>query len=104
MESNILRTWQKLGFWCDEETTIFTIMGSYEPRKGQDLAVDAIKRWPAETRRSCQFRFFGRTLEPDFLQAIRQRAGETPEITLGDDLSHAASRAAALATDVLLCP
>jgi glycosyltransferase involved in cell wall biosynthesis len=63
------------------------IFGSYEPRKGQDLMVKAVREMPEELRANCEFRFYGRVLDPVFFSALRDIARETPSVTLHTEIS-----------------
>jgi GT2 family glycosyltransferase/glycosyltransferase involved in cell wall biosynthesis len=82
----------------------FVVIGSYEPRKGQDLAVRAVQLLAEELRRRCQFNFFGRTLDAKFRRALSELAGTTPEIRLGPELSHELCLREIRNADVILCP
>ena len=86
------------------EPIVFAVIGSYEPRKGQDLAIDSIKLLPAEIRQQCRFNFFGRIFDDPFHRAITERAKNTPEILLGPELSHNDCLETIRNADVILCP
>jgi glycosyltransferase involved in cell wall biosynthesis len=93
----------KTAFARGEQVT-FAVIGSYEPRKGQDLAIDSIKLLPAEIRQRCRFNFFGRILDKHFYSAITERAEHTPQIRLGPELSHDDCLEAMRDADIILCP
>jgi GT2 family glycosyltransferase/glycosyltransferase involved in cell wall biosynthesis len=82
----------------------FAVIGSYEPRKGQDVAIAAIGLLPEDIRRRCRFNFFGRTLDEDFRRALPGLVGGMSEIHLGPDLSHELCLQQMQAADVILCP
>ncbi len=64
------------------------IFGSFEPRKGQDLAVAAIAALPPEYRRRIRLNLFGRVLDTGFFDSIRQAAALMPEIRIHPELTH----------------
>jgi GT2 family glycosyltransferase len=83
---------------------VVAIIGSYEPRKGQDLAIDGIKLLPAAIRSHCVFNFFGRILDRPFHSTISHRARGMPEVRLFAELSHDECLNAMRNADVILCP
>jgi glycosyltransferase involved in cell wall biosynthesis len=63
--------------------TVFTIVGTVEPRKGQDIFLTAIERLPADLRRKAVFRIIGSSYNEwsdIFYQAILARARLIPEV------------------------
>src|SRR6185436_4314665 len=49
-----------------ETPIVISVIGSYEPRKGQDLAVLAVRGLPPDVAAKCVLRLFGRTLDAAF--------------------------------------
>jgi GT2 family glycosyltransferase/glycosyltransferase involved in cell wall biosynthesis len=82
----------------------FIIVGSYEPRKGQDLAIAAIILLPERIREQCRFSFFGRILDPGYYSELCIRAQNMAEITIGPELTHDECRGVMRRSDVILCP
>lgn len=54
----------------DGEVLEIGVFGSIERRKGQDLALEGLRRLSPEERKSIRLRLFGRVLEPDFAAAV----------------------------------
>ncbi len=80
------------------------IFGSYEPRKGQDLAAEALALLPAGSRARVRLVMHGRILFEDFHDALVRRAATMPEIALGPALDAGPVREAMLACDAVLMP
>jgi glycosyltransferase involved in cell wall biosynthesis len=63
---------------------IFSLVGSVENRKGQDIFLDAIERLPEELRSKAVFRIIGSPLPHDesiiFYKKISTRAAQIPEV------------------------
>lgn len=70
------------------KSVVISVFGSYEPRKGQDLMVEAIRLLKPERRAQCSFRFFGRVLHDSFFESVHSRAEGIPQITLGKELGY----------------
>ena len=81
----------------------FLLLGTYEPRKGQDVFLDAIKQLPSSTLSRASFQMAGRVLDHSFHEALTRQAAALPSITLRGALSHDEALAASAATDVLVC-
>ena len=88
----------------DDQQIAFVVIGSYEPRKGQDLAIEGIALLPDEVRRRCRFDFYGRVLDRGFHRSITALAEKIPEIRLGSELSHDECLNVMRKADVILCP
>lgn len=81
----------------------FLLLGTYEPRKGQDVFLEAISQLPEGTRARGAFRAAGRKLEPGFYDALAARAAALPNVDLSGALEHDAALAATNTADVLVC-
>jgi glycosyltransferase involved in cell wall biosynthesis len=71
---------------CSDQVRI-VLIGSLEPRKGQDIAVEAIKRMSEEYRRRTTLTMFGRRHDPDFVANLIQSINGPSGIELGPELS-----------------
>ncbi|WP_213768590.1 glycosyltransferase [Caballeronia sp. dw_19] len=65
-----------------------SLMGSYEPRKGQDLAVAAFEILPAEYRSKLRLNLYGRVLDEHFFRAVETNARKFPEITIRTEIPY----------------
>jgi glycosyltransferase involved in cell wall biosynthesis len=80
------------------------VFGSYEPRKGQDLAVAAIQRLPESLRKRIELNFFGRTLDRDYLESVKSLASKNLAIKFCPELTHADCRKELMQSDLVLIP
>lgn len=86
------------------DPSILVVLASFEPRKGQDLLVEAFALLDPAVRASIRIRMYGRILFPDFHAALAARVAQIPEISLHGPLDADAYRAAVLASDAVLVP
>jgi GT2 family glycosyltransferase/glycosyltransferase involved in cell wall biosynthesis len=63
------------------------VFGSFEPRKGQDLAVKSARNLPSDVQDLCEFRLFGRVLDPTFHANILDLARGAPYVSIGGELT-----------------
>lgn len=85
---------------------VFTIVGSVEPRKGQDIFLDAVDRLPAELRRKAIFRIIGSAYNDwsaAFHDKVRARVGTMPEVELIPNIPFEQLRELYAQTDVVVC-
>jgi len=81
----------------------FLLLGTYEPRKGQDLFLRAIKHLrTATTSRAC-FEMAGRVLDQSFHETLTHQSAPLPHVRLRGALRHDEALAASAASDVLVC-
>jgi glycosyltransferase involved in cell wall biosynthesis len=83
---------------------VIGLFGSYEPRKGQDLAVKAMLRLPPELRARAQLRLFGRTLDESFRNDIEEIAGGDGSIAFSSEVDHEECLRQMAASDIILVP
>jgi len=67
----------------------FLLLGSIEPRKGQDVFVEALALLPAELQQAAEFQIAGRILDPDFWPKVEAVAKKLPNFSVKGALSHA---------------
>jgi glycosyltransferase involved in cell wall biosynthesis len=82
----------------------FLLMASIEPRKGQDIFVQAIAQLPKEIQRSARFEIAGRILDPDFWPVIEPTAKRIENLIVTGALSHDEALAKVNAADVIVAP
>lgn len=80
------------------------VFGSYEPRKGQDLAVAAIQRLPESLAERFELNFFGRILDQRYLDDVKKIAIGNDAIKFGPELTHADCVAEMVRSDLVLIP
>ena len=87
-----------------DEVTRFLTLGSFEPRKGQDVLVEAISRMDAELGKRCQFRMAGRVLDDAFYNELKTRVASLEQVELIDALDHSKALTLLNETDVIVLP
>jgi len=90
---------------------VIGVFGTYEERKGQDLAVGGMLRLPRELQMRAELRFFGRSFKlsesPDkyrFRVGVEQSAGGNSSIVFFGEVDHAECLSQMAACDVILIP
>ena len=86
------------------ERVRFLTLGSFEPRKGQDVLVEAIHRLDAASSARCVFKMAGRVLDDAFYKALQNRAGDLDNVELIDALDHPTALALLNDTDIVVLP
>ena len=67
----------------------FLLLGSIEPRKGQDVFVEALALLPTELQQAAQFQIAGRILDPDFWPKVEAVAKTLRNFSVRGALNHA---------------
>ncbi|MEN3371368.1 MAG: hypothetical protein V7609_3511 [Verrucomicrobiota bacterium] len=88
----------------DTETIRFVTIGSFEPRKGQDVLLAAIAKLDGTTRARCIFKMAGRVLDEAFYRELQTRASALEQIELIAALEHADALILLNEADVLVLP
>jgi GT2 family glycosyltransferase/chemotaxis protein histidine kinase CheA len=65
-----------------------SLFGSYEPRKGQDLAIAAFADLPAEYRSKLRLKLFGRVLDENLYHAVEFAARGLHEVTVKTEIPY----------------
>jgi glycosyltransferase involved in cell wall biosynthesis len=64
------------------------LFGSFEPRKGQDIFLEAIKLLPKSEREKCDFYFYGRILDENFYNKLLKNAKKMTDCKIQLNLDH----------------
>jgi GT2 family glycosyltransferase len=83
---------------------VVALIGTYEPRKGQDIAVDAFKRLPCELQSMFRLVMAGRTNDAKFRAEIEKRAKGHSNIVFFDQLGYAEVVKLLRRADIVLVP
>ena len=78
------------------------VFGSFEPRKGQDLAVLGMGLIPAEVRSQAKLVLYGRVLDREFHAQVVSMARSFDEIEIGGELSYRRYREELMSADIIL--
>jgi GT2 family glycosyltransferase len=83
----------------------FVLSGTIEPRKGQDVLVDAVALLPLPIRQQCRFVLTGKLwdMRREFWNSIQMKMARLPEITYLGALDHQSQLKLIAAADVVLC-
>jgi glycosyltransferase involved in cell wall biosynthesis/GT2 family glycosyltransferase len=81
----------------------FITAASIEPRKGQDILVEAIGKLPAKMRESAHFKIVGRYLDRPFVEKVKARAAGLRNVEFTGERDHAQSLELLAASDALIC-
>jgi GT2 family glycosyltransferase len=82
----------------------FLLLGSVEPRKGQDVFVEALALLPAELQQAAQFQIAGRILDPDFWPKVEAVAKTLRNFSVKGALNHADAIELMREADVIVSP
>lgn len=82
----------------------FVTLGTFEPRKGQDILVDAIEKLDPGTRSKMSFTLAGRNLDQEFFERIRERTSKMENVQLIESLEHADALSLLAKADAMICP
>ncbi len=85
--------------------TTFLLSGTIEPRKGQDIFVDAIALLPEHVRRDCRFLMTGKLWELDhaFWRKIESKMAQLPEVANLGLRDHREQLRLLAESDVVVC-
>ena len=81
----------------------FLLLGSIEPRKGQDVFVEALALVPAAELEAAEFQLAGRILDPEFWLKIDRIAASLPNFSVTGPLDHADAIGLLREADVIVC-
>jgi O-antigen biosynthesis protein len=82
----------------------FVTLGSFEPRKGQDVLLEAIHKLDPETRRRTSFKMAGRVLDVEFFEKLKSRADGLANTQLIEAIDHSEATALLNQADAVICP
>ncbi|MDQ6626441.1 MAG: glycosyltransferase, partial [Verrucomicrobiota bacterium] len=81
----------------------FLLLGSVEPRKGQDVFAEALRSLPLDVQQKAVFQIAGRVMDPQFEARVHALAKGVANLTISGALDHAEALTLLGATDVLVC-
>jgi len=83
---------------------VVSLFGSYEPRKGQDIALAALKCLPEDYLRKIQLQMFGRVLNKQFFESLQMIAAKMPHVAIHGEISPDNVITEMLRSDIVLAP
>ena len=87
----------------DNENFTFITAASIEPRKGQDILVEAIRKLPETVRAAARFKVVGRELDRPFVEKVKASAAGLSSVEFTGERDHAQSLALLAAADSSIC-
>jgi glycosyltransferase involved in cell wall biosynthesis len=81
----------------------FLVLGSIEPRKGQDLFVRAISLLPSDLQAEAGFKLFGRVMDPEFGNRVCAAASKIKNFSIESEQGHLRALDTLRTMDVLVC-
>jgi GT2 family glycosyltransferase/glycosyltransferase involved in cell wall biosynthesis len=87
----------------DGKCRAFITAASLEPRKGQDVLVEAVAALPAEIRGLSSFKMVGRQLDRPFAKKVKAKAAGLSQVEFMGERNHAQTLALIAESDSLIC-
>jgi len=81
----------------------FLLLGSMEPRKGQDIFVEAVRQLPAKWQDLAEFKIFSRMMVPEFAAEVAKAAKGVKNLSIDNEVSHADALDLLRQCHVLVC-
>jgi GT2 family glycosyltransferase len=87
-----------------EESLRFLLLGTIEPRKGQDIFVEALALLSPVLQNGATFQMTGRVMDPAFGDRVKAIGASSPNLTIADTLNHQEALKSLAAVDVVVFP
>ena len=81
----------------------FVLLGSLEPRKGQDIFVEALQQLPPDLQSRAEFKIVGRVMASEFAAKVSAAAQGMKGLSIDSEVSHAEALEVLRQSDVLVC-
>jgi GT2 family glycosyltransferase len=81
----------------------FLLLGSMEPRKGQDILVDAVRQFSPQLQDKAEFKVVGRMMGAEFAARVANAASGLKNLSIEDEVSYAEAIELLRKCDVLVC-
>lgn len=88
-----------------DKKIIFSIVGSIEGRKGQDVLIDALNYLSEDELKRMEIWIIGRTLDPGYREMLNDKIGKNQEvIKFKGEIKHTECIELMKQTDIIVCP
>jgi O-antigen biosynthesis protein len=87
-----------------EQSLRFLVLGTVEPRKGQDVFVQALARLSSTLQDGAQFQITGRVMDPEFGERVKAIGASSQNLSIAETLSHDEALESLAAVDVVVLP
>ncbi len=81
----------------------FLLLGSMEPRKGQDVFVEAVRQLSPQLQGKAEFKIVGRMMVPEFAAKVARAASGLKTLSIENEVSYADALELLRNCDVLVC-
>jgi O-antigen biosynthesis protein len=88
---------------ADSQAVSFVALGSFEPRKGQDILVEAIHQVDRVTSDKASFKLAGRILDRQFFKNVRDRSANLKNVELVESLDHEEAFTLLASSSAIIC-
>jgi glycosyltransferase involved in cell wall biosynthesis len=88
---------------ADSQAVSFVALGSFEPRKGQDILVEAIHQVDRVASDKASFKLAGRILDGEFFKKVRDRCANLKNVELVESLDHEEALALLAGSSAIIC-
>jgi O-antigen biosynthesis protein len=82
----------------------FLVLGTVEPRKGQDIFVQALGLLPLESRAGADFQMAGRVMDPEFGSRVKAIGAAVKNLAINEAVGHAQAIDLLESADVVVFP
>lgn len=87
-----------------EQSLRFLLLGTIEPRKGQDVFVQALTLLSPALQNGAKFEMAGRVMDPEFVERVRAIGASSQNLSIAETLSHDEAVRSLAAVDVVVLP
>ena len=87
----------------DRNGIVISVLATFEPRKGQDLAILGFLAMPEDLRNRCSLRLAGRGIDSEFYRAIKAMAEGCERIDFEGELDYQTYLDRLATSDIVLC-
>lgn len=87
-----------------DKKLVFALIGAIQPRKAQDLFINAVKCTPQPIIDNSEFWIVGRDLNEQFAQELKEQSRQIPQIVFKGEIPLADMQQIYEQIDVLVCP
>jgi GT2 family glycosyltransferase len=87
-----------------EQSLRFLLLGTVEPRKGQDVFVQALARLNPALQDGAEFQIAGRVMDPEFGEKVKAIGARSANLSIAEGLSHEQALESLAHADVVVFP
>jgi glycosyltransferase involved in cell wall biosynthesis len=88
---------------ANNNKTVFTMVGTIHPVKGQDIFVESILHLSASDRNKAVFNFIGKPADNEYYRQLVEKTKDFPEIAFIEEIPHESVLEIMSKSDVIVC-